>query len=205
MNDNQCCEYCRLQWTSEKKVICPKCHQRWNIYYQFCLTCDLTQWKSGNNKIDELIKEDQLKFDDNFVVGLLEWIPYEDFSEIKYVAKGGFGSISKAVRKSGFRYFDEEKRKLVIKAEPMPVALKTISQSSDANLNIIHEEVRNAIEEWNEGEFITIGNRQLKKKSETHEGAVYTSRSISKLETADTYVTRQVADCSIDNDNQFVN
>ncbi|CAG8636503.1 4666_t:CDS:2, partial [Ambispora leptoticha] len=137
-NDKQNCEYCKLRWASEKKENCPKCHQKWNVHYQFCPTCDLPPWSSGNDKIDQIIKESQLKFDNKSVIGLLEWILYEEFENINSIAKGGFGSISKAIWRSGSAHFDEEKRKF-IRSGPKPVALKKLSESSDANYDIIQE------------------------------------------------------------------
>ncbi|CAG8669510.1 11612_t:CDS:1, partial [Ambispora leptoticha] len=115
---------------NEKKVKCSKCHEKLNTY-QFCSTCDLPPWSSKNKKIDEIIKA-QLKI-------YLEWIEYEEFNEIKLIAEGGFGSVSKATWNSGYVInFDENQRKLV-RAGPSLVALKMIFNSSNANHNTIQE------------------------------------------------------------------
>jgi hypothetical protein len=52
---------------------------------------------SGNKKIDEFIQEMQLKINDS----LFEWIPYNQFDEIKKIGKGGFSTIYSAVWKKG--------------------------------------------------------------------------------------------------------
>ncbi|CAG8591105.1 1120_t:CDS:2 [Ambispora leptoticha] len=112
-------------------VKCSKCHEKLNTY-QFCSTCDLPAWSSGNKKIDKIIKEAQLEI-------FLEWVEYEEFSEIELIAEGGFGSVSKAIWSPGYVInFDENQRKLV-RAGPSLVALKMIFNSSNANCNTIQE------------------------------------------------------------------
>ena len=52
------------------------------------------KWTSGNKEIDEFIQKFQLnatRYEE-----VLEWIPYEKFSDIEYLAKGGFGTVHKA-------------------------------------------------------------------------------------------------------------
>ncbi|CAG8556364.1 2682_t:CDS:2 [Ambispora leptoticha] len=166
---------------NEKKVNCSKCHEKLNIYYQLCSICDLPPWSSKNKKIDEIIKEAQLEIIKKAQFEIwLEWVEYEEFGEIELIAEGGFGSVSKAIWNSGYVIsFNRNQRKLV-RAGPSPVALKMLFNSSNANCNTIQE------------------------KSEIHEGAVYKSRSISKIIEAtgltsmqitrlpdDIYVTRQ--------------
>ncbi|CAG8606259.1 11222_t:CDS:2, partial [Ambispora leptoticha] len=69
----------------------------------------------------------------------LEWIEYEEFDEMKLIAEGGFGSVSKAIWNSGFIIsFNKNQRKL-IRAGPSFVALKVLFNSSNANYNTIQE------------------------------------------------------------------
>ncbi|RHZ44137.1 hypothetical protein Glove_756g20 [Diversispora epigaea] len=53
-------------------------------------------WSSGNDNIDKIIQESQINS-----VHDLQWIPYDNFEEIKYIADGGHGSMSSAKLKNG--------------------------------------------------------------------------------------------------------
>ena len=64
-------------------------------------------WTSGNEKIDNFIQEKQLKvidYDDT----VFEWIPYNQFNDIKEIGKGG---IATAIWKEGPLYYSKVKRK----------------------------------------------------------------------------------------------
>src|SRR6266498_1779204 len=56
-------------------------------------------WTSGNSDVDKLIQESQLNA--KTLYEKLEWIEYDRFENIEYVAKGGFGTIYKAIWKDG--------------------------------------------------------------------------------------------------------
>ena len=57
-------------------------------------------WASGNEKIDDFIQERQLKINDyNDIV--FEWIPYNQFNEIKETGKNGLTTIYSAIWKDG--------------------------------------------------------------------------------------------------------
>jgi hypothetical protein len=83
--------------------LCPECNQQ-NTYYNWCKECYSKkfqhEWTSGNEKIDEFIRESQLKA--KSTLELLEWIPYERLRNIKYLAKGGFGTIYEALWLDGW-------------------------------------------------------------------------------------------------------
>jgi len=66
-----------------------------------CLSCnpkrfqrDFDKWTSGNEVIDKLIQDNQLSVRRH---GLLEWIPYDKFTNIKYIAEGGFAKVYSAI------------------------------------------------------------------------------------------------------------
>src|SRR5437763_20577 len=71
---------------------------------------DFNKWTSGNKEIDEFIQKFQLnatRYEE-----VLEWIPYEKFSDIEYLAKGGFGTVHKAKWIDGFiLYWDIDQTK----------------------------------------------------------------------------------------------
>ncbi|CAB5388891.1 unnamed protein product [Rhizophagus irregularis] len=81
-------------------ILCGECV---NIYTdtnnKWCKTCQINNlkknfanWSSGNNQIDELIQEMQLKID-SYYDYIVEWIPYNQFSEIKKIGKDDSANI----------------------------------------------------------------------------------------------------------------
>ena len=71
---------------------------------------------SGNEDIDRFIYDNELK-----------WIPYDEFEDVEYINKGGFGTIYKAT------WIDNDKK----------VVLKCFNQPNDVDedFNKILEEV----------------------------------------------------------------
>ena len=51
---------------------------------------------NGNKKIDDLIRKMQLKIN-NWKDIVFEWIPYNQFSDIKEIDKGGFSTVYSAI------------------------------------------------------------------------------------------------------------
>src|ERR1043165_7403821 len=83
----------------------------------WCLPCNAKRfkenfknWTSGNKDIDEFIQHSQLNAVHS--TKCLEWIPFENFQDVKYVAKGGFGKIYSAKSPKGhIQYWDIENQK----------------------------------------------------------------------------------------------
>src|SRR5579859_5481426 len=85
-------------------------------------------WTSGNSDVDKLIQESQLSA--KRWSEILEWIDYDKFENIEYVAKGGFGTIHKAIWKDGYiRGWDYETNKLRRYDKGIGVALKCLNNS----------------------------------------------------------------------------
>jgi hypothetical protein len=59
-------------------------------------------WTSGNFNVDKLIRDSQINARNS--LEKLEWIEYDNFENIEYVAKGGFGIIYKAIWKEKNNY-----------------------------------------------------------------------------------------------------
>src|SRR5438045_8331299 len=79
------------------KRICENCNQEClaTLYCEFCvrdyLKANFSNWTSGNDDIDNLIQSCQLKA---LMPSLIvEWIPYNNLRNIKYLTEGGFSKI----------------------------------------------------------------------------------------------------------------
>src|SRR5437773_601632 len=80
--------------------LCPECNKP-NTNYKWCNQCNAKRfqqyflnWTSGNIYIDNFIQEAQLSAKREYHV--LEWIPYNRLTNIKYLAKGGFSTVYNA-------------------------------------------------------------------------------------------------------------
>ncbi|RIA97564.1 hypothetical protein C1645_813986 [Glomus cerebriforme] len=84
--------------------ICKPIHQRLEItvktnitWYKSCNIIhfqeDFDKCTSGNKDIDKLIQDIQLSGLSN----KFEWIPYDRFNDIKYIAEGGFAKVYSAI------------------------------------------------------------------------------------------------------------
>jgi hypothetical protein len=60
-------------------------------------------WSSGNEKIDEFIQEKQLKIKNHNEV-VFEWIPYNQFNEIKETDRNDLMTVYSAIWKDGPLY-----------------------------------------------------------------------------------------------------
>src|ERR1700722_14928337 len=91
----------------KKYGLCKECKQPNTGSYHWCQSCNgkrfqqnFQNWTSGNHDIDELIQRTQLNAKNDEEV--IEWIEYDRFEDIKYLAKGGFGTTYKATWKDGY-------------------------------------------------------------------------------------------------------
>src|ERR1051325_7684985 len=77
----------------KKYGLCEKCKHPKNNYYSWCRICNFQQnfknWTSGNQDVDKFIQKTQLKA--RYDKEALEWIEYDKFENVEYLAKGGFG------------------------------------------------------------------------------------------------------------------
>lgn len=88
----------------KKHGLCEECSQPntggFGIFL-WCKSCnskhfqqDFKKWTSGNKEIDKFIQKFQLNA--TCYEAVLEWIPYEKFRDIEYLAEGGFGIVYRA-------------------------------------------------------------------------------------------------------------
>ncbi|CAB4439857.1 unnamed protein product [Rhizophagus irregularis] len=82
--------------TDEQNCKQPKASYYW---CQCKFQQNFKNWTSGNNEIDKFIQKTQLE--GKHYRDILEWIEYDRFENVEYLAKGGFGTIYKAIWKDG--------------------------------------------------------------------------------------------------------
>jgi len=85
---------------SSKASKCSKCGET-RTAIGWCRPCDtaklkaqFNKWTSGNEELDQFIRETQLNANTPF--DYMRWINFDVFSDRKYVAEGGFGQVYSA-------------------------------------------------------------------------------------------------------------
>ena len=114
---------------------CNKCGEY--IIYKWCKPCQIDNLKttnltSGNEKIDNFIQEMQLKitwYDDI----VFEWIPYNQFSDIKEIGRSGFATVYSAIWKNS------PYTSLYTRTSNYEVALKCLHNSQNITNEFLNE------------------------------------------------------------------
>ena len=125
---------------------CKKCGEKCtNINGKWCKPCQInnlkenfTNWTSGNEKIDNFIQEMQLKIDSPWDI-VFEWIPYNQFIDIKEISSGGIATVYSAIWKDGPLGHDKEKEKYVKSTPNYKVALKCLHNSQNITNEFLNE------------------------------------------------------------------
>jgi hypothetical protein len=115
--------------------ICKECSQPNTggiIWCSYCNTKhfqrDFDKWTSGNRDIDELIKNRQLNARNSH--GIIEWISYNKFTDIKFIAEGGFAKVYSADWMDAYIKGWDPNTKTWKRKERKKVALKVLNDSS---------------------------------------------------------------------------
>ncbi|GBB85296.1 hypothetical protein RclHR1_11860003 [Rhizophagus clarus] len=149
--------------------LCPECKQP-NTYYNWCKECyskkfeqNFDKWTSNEKQLDEFIRMSQLEAKNS--LELLEWIPYSRLRDIKFLARGGFGTVYDALWLDGWiikwDYTKQDWERNVNKLDEQDfkdavnpkienrlesnekygfrVVLKSLDNSSDINENFLNE------------------------------------------------------------------
>ena len=119
------------------KRICENCNQEClaTLYCEYCvrnyLKANFSNWTSGNDDIDNLIQKCQMEtLLPNTVV---EWIPYNNLQNIKYLTKGGCSEIYTAAWINGkYEEWDPKEQQLERFGE-QSVVLKRLENVENAN------------------------------------------------------------------------
>jgi hypothetical protein len=70
---------------------------------------NFANWTSGNKKIDNFIQEMQLKIE-NYYDTIIEWIPYNQFNNIKIIGKKSFFIIYSAIWRNGLLNYNSKEK-----------------------------------------------------------------------------------------------
>jgi serine/threonine protein kinase len=123
------------------KKHCKKCGKKYtNVYWRWCKPClinDLKTNSSGNEKIDNFVQGMQLKIESPGNIAF-EWIPYNQFSDIEEIGRGGFTTVYSAIWKDGllkYTYVNEA----YTRESNQNVALKCLHNSQNITNEFLNE------------------------------------------------------------------
>ncbi|POG75270.1 kinase-like domain-containing protein [Rhizophagus irregularis DAOM 181602=DAOM 197198] len=133
----------KIIYNSGTRRVCENCNQKClaTLYCEYCvrnyLKNNFSNWTSGNDDIDNLIQKCQMStFDPNVIV---EWIPYNNLKNIKYLTKGGYSEIYTAEWIDGhFIEWDSNQQQLKRFGEQY-VVLKRLENVESANKSWFEE------------------------------------------------------------------
>jgi hypothetical protein len=103
--ENSYCKDCGEIYAYKRNKWCKQCQIN-NLKQNFA------NWTSGNEKVDNYIQETQLKIytTNNIIV---EWIPYNQFNNIKNIDKDSFSAVYSAIWKDGSLKYSFKERKQI--------------------------------------------------------------------------------------------
>ncbi|EXX68725.1 Mkk2p [Rhizophagus irregularis DAOM 197198w] len=123
---------------------CKNCGKKYTeiYYHKWCKPCQINglkqnfvYWTSGNERIDNFVQNMQLKIN-NYNDIIVEWIPYDQFNNIKEIGKGGFSTVYLAIWKDGPLKYDMELKRTTPNKE---VALKCLYNSQNITNEFLNE------------------------------------------------------------------
>ncbi|RIA98825.1 kinase-like domain-containing protein [Glomus cerebriforme] len=131
------------------KILCNECNKKRTTLddsHQICHVCYKTKTlfkPSGNKVIDDFIRHSQI----NYVKedGKMEFVPYDQFKNIEFIAEGGFSKIFKATWIDGPKNNWSKKKQSYSREQNYAVVLKKLNNSKDIKskdlneLKIFHE------------------------------------------------------------------
>jgi hypothetical protein len=126
---------------------CKQCGEKYtDIPNSWCKLCPINylkdnfiNWTSENKKIDKLIQEMQLKINHRNDI-IVEWIPYDQFNDIKEMNKNSFAIEYLAIWTDGPLHYNYKENKWTRKSDEK-VALKRIYNLNN-NIDEFLNEVR---------------------------------------------------------------
>jgi hypothetical protein len=96
-------------------------------------------WTSGNNDVDIFIKNTQLSSHGE-ITGVLEWIPYDRFYDIKHVKENSSSKLYRAIWIDGrIDEWDNKNQNWERSVPYLVVALKSLNNSKNITLEFLNE------------------------------------------------------------------
>ena len=122
---------------------CEKCGEKYinyfDYFYNWCKTCHINNFKhlakNGNEKVDNLIQEMQLKINNRNGI-VFEWIPYNQFDNIEKINKGDYATIYSAIWKGSPLVYDYNS---YIRNSDKKVILKCLHDSKNVTSELLDE------------------------------------------------------------------
>ncbi|EXX60496.1 Ypk1p [Rhizophagus irregularis DAOM 197198w] len=169
-------DYHKVLINKGKRRICENCQKEClaTLYCEYCirnyLETKFSNWTSGNNNLDDLIQKCQIKSIHPEM--LIEWIPYNNLQNIKYLTEGGCSKIYTAnwieqqlirygtghvilkklenVESANRSWFDEAKSHLTIANKwPVVVSCYGLTQDpSDENYMLVMKKLDTNLREY---------------------------------------------------------
>ena len=133
----------KVFYNSGTRRLCETCNQEClaTLYCEYCvrnyLKANFSNWTSGNNDIDNLIKKCQKE--SLMPSNIIEWIPYKNFENIKYLTRGGFAEIYTADWIDGNYEEWDSKEQQLIRLGTHKVILKGLENVESANQSWFEE------------------------------------------------------------------
>uniref|UniRef100_U9TZZ0 Protein kinase domain-containing protein n=1 Tax=Rhizophagus irregularis (strain DAOM 181602 / DAOM 197198 / MUCL 43194) TaxID=747089 RepID=U9TZZ0_RHIID len=129
--------------SSQNDIICESCDKIYaNLDHKWCRQCvinnlkkNFTNWTSGNEKIDNFIQIMQLKKIKRYYDIIVEWIPYNQFNNVKKTNEDG---LATAIWKDGLLKYDEKERKYK-RIFNIEVSLKCLNNSQNVTNEFSNE------------------------------------------------------------------
>jgi hypothetical protein len=125
---------------------CEKCGKKYvfkyNDFEKWCKSCQMNHlknnfinWTSGNEKVNILIQNTQLKIN-NCDDMIFEWIPYNKFISVNEIGKSG---IFTAIRKEGSLHYSKRTKKYKRKLNEKAVLIYLNNSQSFCNNEFLNE------------------------------------------------------------------
>ncbi|CAG8488783.1 10208_t:CDS:2 [Dentiscutata erythropus] len=140
-------------YTYEMKIVkkinrCTRCYSNLsNDEHCLCVVlCLLNNSKpSGNEFIDKFMQNYYMSQEirRSALEYVIEWIPYEFLTGVKYISKGGFGSLYSATLANGWITGWDEEAQQIIRTGPKIVALKLINELNEQDNKVLEEVISN--------------------------------------------------------------
>ncbi|GES90126.1 kinase-like domain-containing protein [Rhizophagus clarus] len=133
----------KIRHNEGKRRICNDCEEEClaTLYCEYCVRNYLKQkfsyWTSGNNDVNDLIQKCQMEsLAPNKIV---EWIPYKNIQNIKYLTRGGFSEIYTAEWIGGQYYEWDSIKQQLKRYGTRNVILKRLENVESANRSWFEE------------------------------------------------------------------